>query len=179
MSIAEYLKTSLVSRLHCESRHKHWNHYDTIDLIGQGKYGQVRLVRDRNSDRVFAMKVVPKKSSSSIQLLNEHRLLMSSPVDCNLLHGVETGQDSLNVYFVTEFCAGGDLTGVLGRFGKLGIDHVVYYTAHIAQALNQLHSRGFMHRDVKPDNVLLTATGHVKLCDFGSIKPITLDDIAK
>lgn len=65
-------------------------------------------------------------------------------------------QDSAHLYLVMEFHSGGDLYGLLDRQGgTLSEEHATFYTSELVQAINALHSMGFIHRDVKPDNVLL------------------------
>ena len=68
---------------------------------------------------------------------------------------------------VTEYANGGDLYSLLQNLGRLGEDHARQYAAEIILALDYCHERGIIHRDVKPDNLLIAANGHIKLTDFG------------
>ena len=72
-----------------------------------------------------------------------------------------------NVFLVMEYMIGGDLKSLLGVYGYFLEDHAVFYLAECVLALQYLHSHGIVHRDIKPDNMLISHTGHLKLTDFG------------
>ena len=76
-------------------------------------------------------------------------------------------QDTQHLYIVMDFFPGGDLFGIIEK--EEGLDEVAvkFYLAEIASGLNDLHVLGFVHRDVKPENVLISRSGHVRLVDFG------------
>ena len=74
------------------------------------------------------------------------------------------------LYFVLEYCPGGELFTHIGRNKRLTEKHTRFYTAEIASALGHLHSLGVLYRDLKPENILLDAKGHIKLADFGLSK---------
>ncbi|CAK0897314.1 unnamed protein product [Prorocentrum cordatum] len=85
-----------------------------------------------------------------------------------------TFQDRDYVFMAMEFGQGGDLRGHLqrrepgnGEYGRFTHDEVVFYTAELLEALDTVHKCGFVHRDIKPDNIVLTREGHLKLLDFG------------
>ena len=78
-------------------------------------------------------------------------------------------QDATNLYLVMDFHPGGDLLTVMERQeGGLGEEKARFYLAEIAAGLQDLHKLGFVHRDVKPENVIIARSGHTKLVDFGS-----------
>ena len=72
-----------------------------------------------------------------------------------------------NVFMVMEYMIGGDLKSLLGMYGCFPEHQAVFYLASMVLALQYLHKRGIVHRDIKPDNMLLSASGHLKLTDFG------------
>ena len=72
-----------------------------------------------------------------------------------------------NVFMVMEYMIGGDLKSLLGMYGCFPEHQAVFYLASMVLALQYLHKRGIVHRDIKPDNMLLSASGHPKLTDFG------------
>merc|ERR550525_2043175 len=79
-------------------------------------------------------------------------------------------QDDTWLYLVMEYCAGGDLMTILMRDDILSEDDTRFYMSELAQAIQSVHNLKFVHRDLKPDNVLISSTGHVKLTDFGLAK---------
>merc|ERR1711936_29308 len=76
-------------------------------------------------------------------------------------------QDQENLYLVMEFLAGGDVMTLLMKKDTLSEDAAQFYIAETALAIQTIHNLGFIHRDIKPDNLLLDSRGHVKLSDFG------------
>ena len=79
-------------------------------------------------------------------------------------------QDEHNLFLILDFHPGGDLATQLSRWGRLGKDRTRFYAAEIVEGLECLHSAGVIYRDLKPENVLLAADGHVVLTDFGLSK---------
>lgn len=144
--------------------------FDKIHLIGRGGSGEVWLVRHLVDDNLYAMKIVSKMdvlvNDQAASVRTERNLLstIDNPWVVKLFY---TFQDSANLYFVMEFIQGGDLCSLLSRSTVLSEENARFYIAEIAIALHQIHKLGFVHRDVKPDNMLITTTGHIKLADFG------------
>jgi len=79
-------------------------------------------------------------------------------------------QDTNNLYFVMEFCAGGDLMKLLIKEDIFPEDVTRFYMAECARAIAVLHEMDYVHRDLKPDNILIARDGHIKLSDFGLAK---------
>jgi len=123
---------------------------------------QVRKGRLAALPRKSAMRVFTEKEA-----LNECRHPFITR-----LYG--TFQDPSSLYFALELMSGGDLFGLLDIF-PTGIkeDHARFYTATVALALRHIHSRGYVYRDVKLENVLIAGDGYVKLCDFGFAKCVS------
>jgi len=83
-----------------------------------------------------------------------------------------TFQDTQSLYMALESCEGGELFDQITRKGRLSEDEARFYTAEVVDALEYIHSMGLIHRDIKPENLLLTSDGHIKIADFGSVKPM-------
>uniref|UniRef100_A0A8D2M7G5 protein kinase C n=1 Tax=Zonotrichia albicollis TaxID=44394 RepID=A0A8D2M7G5_ZONAL len=126
--------------------------FDLIRVIGRGSYAKVLLVRLKKNDQIYAMKVVKK------ELVHDDEVKVC--VNCILLHAIKTH----------HYVNGGDLMFHMQRQRKLPEEHARFYAAEICIALNFLHERGIIYRDLKLDNVLLDAEGHIKLTDYGMCK---------
>ncbi|CAF0821828.1 unnamed protein product [Didymodactylos carnosus] len=143
-----------------------------IKIISRGGYGRVYLATKKNDENKtkYAVKVINKhdirKKNLINQILNERDALatMHSPFVVRLFYSLQTKDE---IYLVMEYMIGGDLMSLLCVRGCLEIHEARFYCAEMALALDYLHKRGVIHRDIKPDNVLITASGHVKLTDFG------------
>ena len=147
--------------------------FTLLKVVGKGSFGKVMQVRKRDSKRVYAMKVLHK---SNIVRRNqvEHTLTERSvlgrarhPFIVGLNYAFQTPS---KLYFVLDYCAGGELFFHLGRVGQFSADRARFYSAQIVLALQYLHSNSIIYRDLKPENILLDADGNVKLTDFGLSK---------
>ncbi|ADM10987.1 rho-associated coiled-coil containing protein kinase [Encephalitozoon intestinalis ATCC 50506] len=143
--------------------------YEIIKNVAKGGYGEVFLVK---REKIYAMKRVSKE----LVLRQPHTALFMAEkeamVDCIgsewLVCAHMTMQDEEYLYYLMDFIPGGDFMGLLSKEDVLEEDWVRFYTAEIVAALDELHKLGWIHRDLKPDNVLIGIDGHVKLADFGS-----------
>ncbi|XP_037606674.1 rho-associated protein kinase 2-like isoform X1 [Sebastes umbrosus] len=144
--------------------------FDKVKLIGRGAYGEVQLVRHKASRKVYAMKQLNKfemiKRSDSAFFWEERHIMAfsNSPWVVQLCCAF---QDDRHLYMVMEFMPGGDLVTLTMNY-DMPEKWARFYTAEVVLALNAIHAMGFIHRDVKPDNMLLDQHGHLKLADFGT-----------
>ncbi|KAM9354534.1 rho-associated protein kinase 2-like [Pholidichthys leucotaenia] len=144
--------------------------FELVKLIGRGAYGQVQLVRHKASKKVYAMKQLSKfemiKRSDSAFFWEERHIMAfsNSPWVVQLCCAF---QDDSHLYMVMEFMPGGDLVTLTMNY-DMPEKWACFYTAEVVLALDAIHSMGFIHRDVKPDNMLLDQHGHLKLADFGT-----------
>lgn len=154
-------------------------HFDVVCPIGKGGGGEVYVVRDARDARAppLAMKVVQKHaafaSPATLRRALDERLALELvrgfPFVVRLTHAFQTASA---LYMATIFCPGGDLRGLLRRTraGRLSQRAAKPLLAQIVLALEHVHSLRIVFRDLKPDNVLLSADGDVRLCDFGLCK---------
>ncbi|KAM9704631.1 rho-associated protein kinase 2-like isoform 1-T2 [Menidia menidia] len=144
--------------------------FEKVKLIGRGAYGEVQLVRHKASQKVYAMKQLNKfemiKRSDSAFFWEERHIMAfsNSPWIVQLCCAF---QDDRRLYLVMEFMPGGDLVTLTMNY-DIPEKWARFYTAEVVLALDAIHSMGFIHRDVKPDNMLLDQHGHLKLADFGT-----------
>ncbi len=133
--------------------------YQVIGLLGSGGMGQVYKARDSRLDRFVAIKIVNDQFSARFEREARAVAALNHPNVCTLY---DIGPN----YLVMEFVEGQSLTAHL-RAGPVAADVVVRYGIQIAEALAVAHAKGVVHRDLKPDNVLITPDDRVKLMDFG------------
>ena len=144
--------------------------FEPLKVIGKGAFGEVRLVQKIDTGHIYAMKVLRKREMVEKDQLAHVRAERDILVEADHQWVVKmffSFQDPLNLYLVMEFLPGGDLMTLLMKEDTLTEDAAQFYVVETALAIEYIHSLGFIHRDIKPDNLLLDSRGHVKLSDFG------------
>jgi len=144
--------------------------FDPLRVIGKGAFGEVRLVQKVDTGHVYAMKVLRKADMVEKEQVAHVRAERDILVEVDHTWVVKmfySFQDEENLYLVMEFLPGGDLMTLLMKKDTLPEDVTQFYVAETALAIETIHKLGFIHRDIKPDNLLLDAKGHIKLSDFG------------
>ena len=149
-----------------------------LRTLGAGGFGRVQLVQHRPTRRVYALKVVNKATLLTARnarvrcawIMREKEMLEQADHPFIIrLHGCYA--DPTHVYFLMATALGGEVLNVLSVLGNergaVEERHTRFYIASIGLAVHYLHSLEVVFRDLKPENVLLDAFGHVKLCDFG------------
>ena len=158
--------------------------YELIKIIGRGAFGEVRLCRCRENGQPVAIKKMRKSlmihKNKAIQAREEQFILTRSDnpwiVQLN-----EAFQDEKSLYLVMEYLPGGDLMNLLMKKDIFTEEEARFYTAEILLALESVHALSYIHRDLKPDNILVDKSGHIKLSDFGlckhtEVRPKRLDE---
>ncbi|XP_017043153.1 citron rho-interacting kinase isoform X2 [Drosophila ficusphila] len=143
-------------------------------LIGQGYFGNVHLVVERQTNDIYAMKKI-KKSVVTTSQVKEERDIMSTRHSEWLINLQYAFQDNDNLYLVMEYMPGGDLLSLMSRHGPFDEDLARFYLAELTVALHTLHQMGYVHRDIKPENILIDRFGHIKLADFGNAAALNRD----
>ncbi|OJA14991.1 hypothetical protein AZE42_04316 [Rhizopogon vesiculosus] len=144
--------------------------FRTIKVIGKGAFGEVRLVQKVDTGKVYAMKTLQKaemlKRDQLAHIRAERDLLAesTSPWVVQLFYSF---QDPLYLYLIMEFLPGGDLMTMLMKYDVFSEDVTRFYMAECILAIEAVHDLGYIHRDIKPDNILIDKNGHLKLSDFG------------
>lgn len=171
--------------------------YDVVRVLGKGSFGIVRLVTERSQAKqstrssldgadsvtnyklptgkppadVFAMKVIRKsemlRSCQEGHLRAERDFLVNAEGSRWVVPLIASFQDNTNLYLVMEYMIGGDFLGLLLREDVLDEQVARWYIAEMVLCIEEAHKMQWIHRDVKPDNFLISATGHLKISDFG------------
>jgi serine/threonine protein kinase len=149
--------------------------FDILSVIGRGVLGKVMLVERRETKERFAIKSVHKDillaRHCTHGILAERNILMfvKNPFIVELQFAFQT---PTKFYLGMEYVPGGDLYYHMSTIGQIPFNDARLYTAEIALAIDHLHRFGIVYRDLKAENILLDADGHIKLNDFGLAKEI-------
>ncbi|XP_052466704.1 rho-associated protein kinase 1 isoform X1 [Carassius gibelio] len=155
--------------------------YEVVKVIGRGAFGEVQLVRHKDTRKVYAMKLLSKfemiKRSDSA-FFWEERDIMAFANSNWVVQLFYAFQDDRYLYMVMEYMPGGDLVNLMSNY-DVPEKWARFYTAEVVLALDCIHSMGFIHRDVKPDNMLVDKAGHLKLADFGTCMKVNKDGMVR
>lgn len=150
-----------------------FSNYDKIDIIGKGAFSTVILYRKKKTKELVIFKRLLKaniiKKRQLKQILHEKRVLqaLDSPFIVKLLFSYK---DNDAVYMVMPFLNGGDLLSLLRRHRKFSETSARFFSAQLVLAIEYLHDVNVIHRDVKPENVLVRDNGYIQLADLGLSK---------
>lgn len=141
-----------------------------VKVIGKGSFGEVRVVQKVDTGKIYAMKTLRKSEMFKKDQLAHVRAERDVLAESNTPWVVQlyySFQDAAYLYLLMEFLPGGDLMTMLIKYDTFSEDVTRFYIAECVLALEGIHQLGFIHRDVKPDNILIDSKGHIKLSDFG------------
>uniref|UniRef100_A0A667XPC7 Serine/threonine-protein kinase MRCK alpha n=1 Tax=Myripristis murdjan TaxID=586833 RepID=A0A667XPC7_9TELE len=150
----------------------HKEDFEILKVIGRGAFGEVAVVKVKNADKVFAMKILNKwemlKRAETACFREERDVLVNGDSQwITTLH--YAFQDDNNLYLVMDYYVGGDLLTLLSKFeDRLPEEMAKFYLAEMVLAIDSVHQLHYVHRDIKPDNILMDMNGHIRLADFGS-----------
>ncbi|KAL1822139.1 uncharacterized protein LOC108214723 [Daucus carota subsp. sativus] len=149
--------------------------FEQLTVIGKGAFGEVRLCRAKSTGEIFALKKLKKSDMLSRgqveHVRSERNLLVEVDSRC-IVKLFCSFQDSDFLYLIMEYLPGGDIMTLLMREDILSEDVARFYIAESVLAIHSVHQHNYIHRDIKPDNLILDRNGHLKLSDFGLCKPL-------
>ncbi|MBI5367295.1 MAG: protein kinase, partial [Planctomycetes bacterium] len=147
--------------------------YKLLHKIGRGAMGTVYKALQCSMDRVVALKILPPalaENQKFVERFFREAKAVARLSHVNIVQGIDVGESNGVHYFVMEYLDGIPLGTTLKRGGALEEKRALTITLQVAQALVHAHLHGLVHRDIKPDNIMLTRSGVVKLCDLGLAK---------
>ncbi|XP_009800476.1 uncharacterized protein LOC107801394 [Nicotiana tabacum] len=149
--------------------------FELLTMIGKGAFGEVRVCREKTTGHVYAMKKLKKSEMlrrGQVEHVKAERNLLAE-VDSNCIVKLYCSfQDDEFLYLIMEYLPGGDMMTLLMRKDTLTEDEARFYVAETVLAIESIHVHNYIHRDIKPDNLLLDKFGHLRLSDFGLCKPL-------
>jgi len=157
--------------------------FEKMAIVGRGAFGEVQIVRMKGgvlNNEIYAMKrmlkeaMILKNQTGHIRAERDILTESENPWIVSLHYSF---QDERNLYMVLEYLPGGDLMGLLMRENTFPEAAARQYVAEISSAIASVHALGYIHRDLKPDNILLDYAGHIKLTDLGLCKKIEHDSM--
>ena len=153
--------------------------FEIIAKLGRGGMSTVYKARDLTAGRLVALKIMPPKAAENRAMLERFRrearaaMLLDHP---NIVKGLTSGEDQGFHYYAMEYVRGRSLMRLIHKEGRLPEHRAIYITRQVADALNYSEALGILHRDIKPDNLLVHEDDFVKVTDFGLSRFVTGDD---
>ncbi|CAO3599164.1 unnamed protein product [Absidia cylindrospora] len=147
--------------------------FDLLRVIGRGSFGKVYVVRKKDTNRIYAMKVLRKSriiSRSEVTHTMAEKTVLAKVRNPFIVPLKFAFQSPDKLYLVLAFINGGELFHHLQLEGRFTEERSRFYTAELLCALECLHNLNVVYRDLKPENILIDLHGHIALCDFGLCK---------
>jgi predicted Ser/Thr protein kinase len=152
--------------------------YELEELVGSGGMSAVYRAHDRLLERKVALKILHQRYGEDAEYLERFRRearAVAQLAHPNIVTVIDRGEDEERQFIVFEYIDGDDLKQLVERSGPLPVDQVVRLGLDVARALAFAHERGIVHRDVKPQNVLLNGDGQAKVTDFGIARSLDVE----
>ena len=147
--------------------------YESLAIIGRGAFGEVHVCREIKTGNIYAIKKMKKEiltQKNQVMHIRSEQLIMSKIKSPWIVDLKASFQEDDYLYLVMEFLPGGDFMSYLIKKDILTEDEARFYTAELILAVDSIHKLDCIHRDIKPDNILIDKNGHIKLSDFGLAK---------
>ncbi|KAJ8433370.1 hypothetical protein Cgig2_020450 [Carnegiea gigantea] len=174
-NILKYLEKKETEYMRLQRHKMGADDFEPLTMIGKGAFGEVRICREKATGHVYAMKKLKKSEMlqrGQVEHVKAERNLLAE-VDSNCIVKLYCSfQDDEYLYLIMEYLPGGDMMTLLMRKDTLTEDEARFYVAETVLAIESIHKHNYIHRDIKPDNLLLDRNGHMKLSDFGLCKPL-------
>ncbi|XP_050784038.1 myotonin-protein kinase isoform X4 [Gopherus flavomarginatus] len=170
--IAEFLRWAEPVTARLKELQLQRDDFEILKVIGRGAFSEVAVVKMKRTSQVYAMKIMNKwdmLKRGEVSCFREERDVLVNGDKRWITQLHFAFQDENYLYLVMEYYVGGDLLTLLSKFGdRIPLDMARFYLAEMVMAIDSIHRLGYVHRDIKPDNILLDRCGHIRLGDFGS-----------
>ncbi|XP_022724054.1 serine/threonine-protein kinase tricorner-like isoform X2 [Durio zibethinus] len=175
MSMLKFLEKQETEYMRLQRHKMGVDDFELLTIIGRGAFGEVRICKEKSTGNVYAMKKLQKsemlRRGQVEHVKAERNLLAEVDNECTVKLYCSFQDDDF-LYLVMEYLPGGDLMTLLIRKDTLTEDEARFYVGQTVLAIESIHKHNYVHRDIKPDNLLLDRNGHMKLSDFGLCKPL-------
>jgi len=149
--------------------------FEIMATLGTGTFGRVRLVKHKESQNYYALKILKKCEILRLQQLHHIKCevdILSKIDHPFIVNFLGNFQDEKRLYLILEYVPGGELFSYLRRQSKLSDEASRYYASQLVLAIAYLHGMHIIYRDLKPENLLITQDGSLKITDFGFAKRV-------
>ena len=173
LSVSEPQSNRISTRSSLESSNLSLEDFKTLKTLGKGSFGKVYLVKNINTDKIYAMKVLDKQfviQKKQISHTKTERIALEKLKHPFIVKLRYAFQDIKNLYFITEFLQGGELFFHLRKNSGYKEKAVKFYMSQVLLALEFMHNNNYIYRDLKPENIMIDREGNIKLTDFGLSK---------
>ena len=156
--------------------------YEIISLLGEGGMGAVYKAQDRELNRMVALKTIRPEmanNASVIQRFKQELILARQVTHKNVIRIFDLGEDAGLKFITMEFVEGEDLRAIIKRRGKLPPAEAVGIMIQVCRALEAAHTEGILHRDLKPQNIMIDQQGRAIVMDFGLARSLELDGMTQ
>ena len=146
-----------------------------IKELGIGNFGKVSLVMNKRTQFPYAIKAISKDRINQENMRNHielEKIILSKVDHPFIVKSVKYLEDNKNIYFLMEYIKGKELFEIIREIGLLNKEQTNFYIASMLIAINYLHTRKIIYRDIKPENIIVEKNGYIKLVDFGTAKEI-------
>ncbi|XP_031482485.1 uncharacterized protein LOC116252396 [Nymphaea colorata] len=174
-NLLKYLEQKETEYMRLQRHRMGVDDFDLLTIIGRGAFGEVRVCREKASGNVYAMKKLKKSEMlrrGQVEHVKAERNLLAEVDSPCIVKLYCSFQDEEFLYLIMEYLPGGDMMTLLMRKDVLTEDEARFYVGETVLAIESIHKHNYIHRDIKPDNLLLDRFGHLKLSDFGLCKPL-------
>ncbi|HWE81355.1 MAG TPA: protein kinase, partial [Gaiellaceae bacterium] len=153
--------------------------YELEELVGAGGMSSVYRAHDRVLERDVALKVLHERlnvEQDVVDRFGREAKLVAGLSHQNIVAVIDRGEHAGRPFIVLEFIPGENLKQLVARTGPLPVERALELGIEVARGLSFAHQKGFVHRDVKPQNVLLNGKGEAKVADFGIARPLETNE---